>query len=207
VGPTKFTYDARHLLQTKTTKRGFAYTYAYDFAGRHMLSTWPDTSTREVEPIAVVGLVDPAAPTPPDAIRTADVEASFTDGNGNVTRFRLNVFGASTEVTDALNRTRTFQRDQDNNATLVTDPNNVDTEAGYDERGNLTTITHAKGDPQLERTTTIEFEPVFNQVTKFIDPEQNETLQFFDANGNLERIVDGDVPIFVEKGEAGIVGS
>jgi YD repeat-containing protein len=54
-----YTYDARHLVQTKTSKRGFAYTYAYDFAGRHTLSTWPDTSTRQVSALEVAALVDP----------------------------------------------------------------------------------------------------------------------------------------------------
>ena len=46
-------------LISQTSKRGFDTTYTYDFAGRNVLATRPDTSTNAVLPGETVGLVDP----------------------------------------------------------------------------------------------------------------------------------------------------
>ena len=53
----------------------------------------------------------------------------------------------------------------------------------YDDRGNLLTLTEAVGDA-LERVTALEYEPVFNLVTKITDPRGNETTFAYDGNGN-----------------------
>ena len=83
-------------------------------------------------------------------------------------------------------------RDQDRNPTQIITANGAITDRTFDSLGNLLTRTEAVGDP-LERVTSFEYEPVFNRVTKFIDPALNETTIAYDANGNLATAVDGEI--------------
>ena len=98
-------------------------------------------------------------------------------------------FGRATVRTDALNRTTTIERDTDGNPVVITRPNEAITRRTYDDRGNVLTLTEAEGLPE-ERTTTFEYDPVFNLVTKFIDPANKETTIVRNpANGNPEQVI------------------
>ncbi len=133
------------------------------------------------------GLGTQANPAP--LTRPEDVAATFTDGNDNTSTTKLDRFGAPIGVTDALLRTTTTERDGNSKAARSVAANGRVTEATYDERGNLLTLTEAVGDP-LERTSSFEYEPVFNQATRIIDPAGSETTFAYDANGNLTGITD-----------------
>ena len=115
---------------------------------------------------------------------------AFTDGRGAVTTFEIDRFGGATQRTDELTRITVTERDGNSNPTRVTRPNGRVDEMAYDGRGNLLTLTEAVGDPLLERTTSFEYEPVFNQVKKIIDPRGNPTTFDYDVDGNLIETVD-----------------
>ncbi len=189
-----FAYDARHRLTSQTSKRGFVTSYDYGFHGRNVRADRPDGSFALTAASEVVGLIDvsagegtPANPAP--FARPDDVVASFTDGNGNATVFELDKFGGATGRTDALGRTTETVRDANSLVTQTTAANGRVTEMTYDGLGNLLTLTEAVGDA-LERVTTFEYEPVFNQVTKIIDPRGNPTSFAYDGNGNLTTVTD-----------------
>ena len=79
--------DADHRLTSQTYKRNFVTTYDYGFHGRNVQANRPDTSTRQVAPSQVVGLIDAAAglgtpANPAPFVRPADVKSTFTDGRG-----------------------------------------------------------------------------------------------------------------------------
>ena len=189
-----FAYDADHHLVSQFSKRAFETTYDFGFHGRHLQSNWPDGSTRLVAASDVVGLADTAAgqgtqASPLPYLRPAEILASFTDGNSNTTTYQLDPLGGATMVTDALSRVTLTSRNADSLPTQITRPNGRIDAFTYDGQGNLLTRTEAQG-TALERTTSFEYEPTFNQVTKIIDPALNETTFAYDANGNLSSITD-----------------
>ncbi len=189
-----FAYDARHRLTSQTSKRGFVTSYDYDFAGRAIRANRPDGSATELAAIETVGLIDPASGAGTEAnpgpfLRPAAVVAGFTDGNGNVTSFETDTFGATTWSVDALGRETPTTRDADGNPTRIVQPNGRDHRFFYDGRGNLTRRIEALGDP-LRRDTRFEYDGLFNQVTKITDPAGGETTFDYDGNGNLTSITD-----------------
>ena len=190
----QFAYDARHRLISQTSKRGFDTTYTYNFAGRNVLATRPDGSTNAVSPSATVGLVDPASglgtqANPAPVVRPQDVVSTFTDGNGNVTTYGTDRFGAGNETTDALGRQTSVTRDGNSNPTQMVNPNGATTTIAYDGRGNLLTLTEAVG-TLLERISSFEYEPGFSQITRITDPASKVTTLDYDAQGNLIRTTD-----------------
>jgi YD repeat-containing protein len=200
-----FAYDARHRLNSQTSKRNFQTTYDYNFAGRNIQANLPDLATRQVAPSETVALVDPAsgfgtAANPAPYVRPAEVVGTFTDGNGNVTTYRLDGFGAATEIVDSLTppRTTTILRNINGDSESTTAPNGAVTERDYDALGNLIALREAVGDP-LQRETTFEYEPVFNQITRIVNPEQQldpqlgDTRFEYDANGNLIKIINAEL--------------
>ena len=192
-----FAYDARHRLISQFSKRDFETTYDYGFHGRATAAHRPDGSDNLFSPSQVVGLIDTSLDggtlgsfaNPAPFVRPDAVEASFTDGNGNLTTYGLDRFGAATMVEDALLRVVDSERDDDSLITQRTLPNGRLDQFVYDAMGNLLTRTEAVGDP-LERSTNFEYEPLFNQVTKITDAELNETVFDYDAGGNLVAITD-----------------
>ena len=90
----RFAYDARHRLVSQTSKRGFDTAYTFGFHGRNTRADRPDASNVLIAPSRVVGLIDPAGAlgteaNPAPFTRIAEVEGTFTDGNGNVTTFGM----------------------------------------------------------------------------------------------------------------------
>lgn len=189
----QFTYDARHRLLSQTSKRGFTTTYEYNFAGRHVKSNWPDTSTRRIASIEVVGLIDPASGlgtqnNPVPVVRPEAVVATFTDGNGNVTTYRTDAFGIITEETDALGRTTVTDRDANGLVTRRQRPNGAVLRYTYDENANLLTRT----EEAINATTSYTYDPLFSQMTRLTDPEGRETTIILDAQGNPVQITDAE---------------
>ena len=189
-----FTYDAEHVMETKTSKRGFATSYLYDFAGANTQANLPDSSTRLLSPSRVVGLIDTSGGlgtegNPAPISRPEDVMATFTDGNNHVTTFELDKFGGTLSRTDALGRNVSFVRDGNGNTTQSVAPNGAITEFTYDARGNVIAQRDAVGDP-LERESTFEYEPTFNLITKITEPGPDSTTFNYDANGNLIEVID-----------------
>ena len=189
----EFTYDERHRLVQQQSKRGFHTQYEYNFAGRHVKATRPDTSTRQVSPSEVIGLVDPTSglgtdTNPAPVIQPTEVVGTVTDGKDQVAPFKTDALGNATVRTDALGRTITISRNFNGDPVETTNPNGALTRRTYDDFGNVLTLTEAEGEPE-ERTTSFEYDPTFNLLTKFTDAAGKETTIVRDANGNPERVI------------------
>jgi RHS repeat-associated protein len=185
-----FEYDFRHRLITQVSKRGFRTSYAYDFAGRNVGVRRPDGSSRGIVSSETVGLRNPFSGVgtrvnPASMTSRGDVESLFTDGNGSTTRFTTNRFGSTTATTDALGRQTLIERDVDSNPTRIIRPNGAVTVMTYDERGNLLSLAKQA----IDATTSLTYDPVFNQVRSMTDPEGNRTALHYDSQGNLAEVV------------------
>ena len=189
-----FTYDPRHRLVQQKSKRGFFTQYEYNFAGRHVKATRPDTSTRALFPSEVIGLVDPASglgteTNPAPVIQPTEVVGTFTDGKEQVALLKTDRFGKGTVRIDALLRTTTISRNFNGNPVVTTNPNGAITRRAYDDRGNVLSVTEAEGLLE-ERTTSFEYDPVFNLLTKVTDPAGKETTIVRNpTNGNPETVI------------------
>ena len=140
-----FDYDDSHRLIEQITKRGFSTIYSYDFAGRHVLSTLPDGSVRAIEAADVAGLVDRqtqqgTAQNPAPVVRTNEIQASFTDGEGRTTTRELGYFGEATRTLDPAGLATEIERDRDGNPTSITLPSGHVFNTEYDSAGNLITV-------------------------------------------------------------------
>ncbi|MBX3253667.1 MAG: RHS repeat protein [Chitinophagaceae bacterium] len=76
-----------------------------------------------------------------------------------------------------------YTYDEYNNIASITDANGRQTKYTYDKTGNLVSETNA-----LNQTAVYQYEPVFNQVTEYIDKAGNRTSYEYDERGNLVKI-------------------
>ena len=183
-------------LTSVTDRAGETTSYTY----------YPDGSLRSVT----------LPPTPGEAPRTlfftyfigpgGPLVASFTDAQGNVTRFNynFNLFGGgTTTVTNAAGTVTAYTFDAHNNITDVRDGQGFDTVYGYDSNDNLTSVIDANGSAII-KSDSIYFRNL-RQSFGVVDPATGQgklvaqlTLQdirnlqahfttrlTYDANGNL----------------------
>ncbi len=189
----QFGYDSNHRMTSQTSKNGFVTNYDYNFAGRNTKVTRPDNSTATVEPIQVVGLVDPDSGfgtegNPAPLVFFGKVKSTYTDGNGNQTIYEVDSFGATTSKTDPLGNVTTTVRDENGLPTLITLPDGSITTFTYDSSGNVLTATESNTNG--DSTNTFTYESTFNKETSFSDPNGNEETFEYDASGNLIRSTD-----------------
>ena len=189
-----FEYDANHRLISQTNERNFTSTYDYNFAGRNIRADRADSSFSELSPQETAVLPDPASglgteANPLPAQLTADVMASFKDGNQNETKMALGFFSAATMAEDALNQTTEIERNLDNQPTRIVNPRGAVSTFTYDDLGNLLESTNEA----ISATTTFVYEPIFHQVTSVTDPENHTTTMAYDANGNLTLTTDANL--------------
>ena len=104
---------------------------------------------------------------------------TVTDRKGQITEIEVNRFGSIIRITDPLRRTTLIDRDEMNLAVRVEKPaatggTRVDT-VEYDDLANVLRMTAALG-TSVERSTSYEYEPVFNNVIRQVDPGGYATL-------------------------------
>ncbi len=228
-----FAYDAEHHLTSQTDARGFTTDYRYDAFGRVTETILPErpvvdpatgtiTPQREVRrftPSEVQGLINtlpegvgtPTNPAP--ALRPPP--AIFEDGAGHPMRLLTDHFGAPTQLTDALGRVTTVERDVNGLPVKVTRANGALVVMRYDARGNVTLIGQQVTRPNTPFPQPIAFqfayEPRVSQLTKLIVARRDSLLDFnhpcpegcttrieHDDQGNPIRIIDhlGNVTSF-----------
>ena len=188
----QFGYDGRHHVVFQSSKRSFITQYQYNFAGMHVKSIWPDGSTRLISPSSLVGLVDTSTgvgtrTNPAPVTLPTDVQAKFTEGDGGVTTYKTDRFGAGTEAIDPLGRRVVTTRDEHGNPAQTTQPNGVIVNYTFDARGNMLSVREAVG-TALERTRLFDYEATFNLVTKITDPGGFVTSLEYDAKGNIIKL-------------------
>ncbi len=134
-----------------------------------------NTTTFEYDPATcnLVQTTDPLGNTTTLAYDAAGNVIQSADAEGRVTRFRYDVMNRLTKVIDATN----LAPDPDCGTAGVTC-------YGYDKKGNLTTVTDARGN-----TTVFDYDEM-DRLKTTIDPVGNPETFAYDDNGNLLSTLD-----------------
>ncbi|HET6974814.1 MAG TPA: RHS repeat-associated core domain-containing protein [Pyrinomonadaceae bacterium] len=108
--------------------------------------------------------------------------ATITDALNRVQTKRFNVAGYVTDYTDELGQKNHLERSMDNNLTAsVTGPCGCTEEQyEYDDRGNI-----IKSTDRLGGVKRMEYDPVFNKLTKITDELGRVTTFAYDSHGNM----------------------
>src|SRR5207247_4214891 len=124
------------------------------------------------------------------------IQGDVTDPRGDVRRLTFNAAGYLSTDTRAygtpLAQTITYVRGTDlgeahNLVRRITDQLGRTTEYTYDAKGNVLTVTRLWNTPDAV-TTTLTYEPNFNQVETITDPLSHTMTYDYDAVGNLTSI-------------------
>jgi len=174
-------YDAEHHLVSEIDRRGFREQSFYDFAGRATHSINRDGSVVRVSPVQVQGLyranetIDPI--NAPDAFLEKPAEADYIDGNGKVTRVRLDRSQQDIFSTDGVGTsgTSTYGDTRPSHQYLATSTINArgyETRYTYDERGNVIRIDEklAQG---TSATDTLFANPIYSGDSRSVAVDWN----------------------------------
>ncbi len=103
---------------------------------------------------------------------------------GRERRMRFDSMGYVVEEADELGQTVKIERDAKHRPVRTIGPCGCgEAEQTFDDNGNVLTLTD-----RLGHTTSYEYHPVFNLVTKVTDRNNHVTELTYDASGNLETI-------------------
>ena len=124
-------------------------------------------------------LLNPLVPTSPVQ------QTVLTDPLGRQTTYRFSPQGFPLGVTDPSGQTTTYALDPGTSEILSVSHSGTGTTPGdfaatYDANGNVLTATDALGN-----TTTLTYEPTFNQVTSITDALGHTSTLSYDGHGNL----------------------
>ena len=202
----RFLYDNNGLLIQRWDEDGNSWRYGYDRYGRVQEHTAPPrgvynyaTGTIEVRseertftpsetgyalindsPTGAPDNPAPAAPTSDELIARVDF------GRGSISG-QMNRWGAWQNLSDALGRTITFERDDANRITRRTEPDGDCVEFTYDSLGNRTSSTRMDATQcagglaaTASRTWLYTYEERFNQLKSKTDPLGNTTTYIYD---------------------------
>lgn len=184
----QFGYDARHLMTSETDERGFVTNRTYDAYGRLVSAVVPGDVTRSTSYAQKVGLVtDPnvgTATNPAPIVRPDAVKTTVTDGENRTTTYTFGPIQSIATTVDPAGLTTLIDRDRDSNPTKTTYPSGQIINQTFDGRGNPLTVN----DPTVNGTTSIGYEPLFNQPVTIKDPFNNVTNLTYDSKGNPIRL-------------------
>lgn len=180
-GITEYTYDSSHRMLTIKDARGIVFlTNEYDSNSRVITQTQADSSTYEFDyTLNGSGKV---------------TQTDVTDPRGNVRRLTFNANGYTLTDTFALGTSieQTFTSERQSGTNLIlsaSDHLNRETAYTYDSASNLTSITRLAGTDDAV-TTTLTYEPNYQQVATITDPLSHTTSLGYDSQGNLTSITD-----------------
>ncbi|HEU4766895.1 MAG TPA: DUF6531 domain-containing protein, partial [Pyrinomonadaceae bacterium] len=167
---TKYSYASSGIarLEAVTDKRGnIIKQIGYDNAGRVIEQKFADRGVERYD-YSLSG--------------NTITSTTMTDALNRVKTKRFNVAGYVTEFTDALGQRNRIERDMNNNLpTVTTGPCGcTESQYEYDERGNVT-----KSTDRLGGIKRMEYEPVFNKLTKMTDELGRVTTFAYDSRGNM----------------------
>lgn len=180
-GVTEYTYDTSHRMLTIKDPRNIVYlTNEYDTSGRVKKQIQADTGTYQFAYTV-------------DANGKITV-SEVTDPGGNIRRTTFNASGYTLSNIFAVGKpeqqTITFERLSGSNLLQsFTDGLGRRTTYSYDNRGNVTGVT-TLADTSAATTTTLTYEPVYNQVASVTDPLNHTTSYGYDSKGSLTSVTD-----------------
>ena len=192
-----FTYDSAHRMTHKQDELGNVTTYVYGDRGRVRRLELPprpiyDPNTGKVQvarqihyytPSDVAYQVvndmkpgNPVSPTQP-LITSTQLVDKVSFGRGEY-RAYTNRWGSPTQVTDSLNRTTRYDRNDQNRIVQFTAPSGYRIQYSYDEAGNPLSETHIGG--TQKQVVSYTYEPRFNKLKTATDPEGNTFTFIYD---------------------------
>ncbi|MDX6384798.1 MAG: hypothetical protein QOK48_2371, partial [Blastocatellia bacterium] len=180
-GITEYTYDASHRMLTLKDPRGIVYlTNEYDPAGRVARQTQGDASIYQFS-----YTLDGGANL---------IQTDVTVPRGNIRRTTFNSTGYTLTDTFAVGQAEqqvfAYQRQSGPNLIQnVTDPLARQTAMTYDGQGNVTGVTANPGTPDAT-TTTVTYEPKFNQIASVTDALGHTTTLTYNGRGKLDSVTD-----------------
>lgn len=167
---TNYTYSnpgVARLAAIRDSRGNFVKQISYDSAGRVVEQKFADNG---VERYAYT------------LSGTTITGTTITDALDRVQTKRFNVAGYVTNYTDALGQLNRVERNMNNNlASAVTGPCGC-TEEQYehDDRGNIIKATDRLGGVKL-----MEYDPIFNKLTRLTDELRRVTTFVYDTRGNM----------------------
>jgi RHS repeat-associated protein len=181
-GITEYSYDTSHRMLTIKDPRNITYlTNQYDTNGRVSQQTQADTGIFEFDytldgsgKVTQTDLTDPE-----DHV----LRVTFNSGRYPVTF--VEAYGS------ALARTTTITRATGSNLITSVEEEELSRETAYtyDSRGNIASVTQLAGTDDAV-TTSMTYEPAYNQLATVTDPLSHTTAFAYDAQGRLTTITD-----------------
>jgi RHS repeat-associated protein len=166
----RYTYVAGPMVSITDGRGHIIKSFDYDPEGRVIRQTFADGSF-ETYTYQTSGTIVTAV--------------SIRDSLGRVESKRFNWAGYVIGLRDPMGQTATITRDIQTHlkVEMIGSCGCVESINEYDSRGNLIASTD-----RLGQTARWEYEPVFNNVTRFIDRMNRETTYSYDSRGNLTSI-------------------
>jgi YD repeat-containing protein len=201
----RYGYFGNELVSV-TDRAGETTSYSYYLDGSLRSVTLPSTPGEPTRTLQFTYVIGPGGP----------LVSSFTDAQGNVTRFNYHfntdlfgrILNGTTTVTDALGNVTAYSFDGQGNITNVKDASGLDTVYGYDSNQNLTSVIDANGSGVIKSDSTyfrnlrrdlgvVEASGQGKLVSELTTADitalkaQFTTTLTYDGNGNLASRTDG----------------
>ncbi|OIO99218.1 MAG: hypothetical protein AUJ96_19760 [Armatimonadetes bacterium CG2_30_66_41] len=171
-GSQSYAYDESGRITSYVDGTGHTWSLTYDAQGRVTQMTDPSTQSTTIAYEAT----DPM---------TGEWDVTVTDPNTNATTYHFSQWGELLSVIDALGGISAYALNGDHQPTDITDPLGSMIHYGYDQNGNVTSIT------QGDQTTTFTYDAQNRPLTE-TDPLNRVTQYAYDGNGNVLTVTKKD---------------
>ena len=194
----EYTYDETDLLVSETAvggdeKHTVSYTYYPD--GKVKTITYPDKTTESYiydHAGRVLSVTDSEGNAKTMTYDSNGNILTSSDELGNTVTYTYDKYGRVTSMTDANGNKTTYDKyDANGNCLKLTYPNGLSVSYEYSKEGKV--IKASKG------STSVSYEyDAAGRVTKYTDEANHKYTTVYDANGNVEKLLDPDGNVLQE---------